>query len=87
MGLVDVDADVGADVVVELVGLTTKVVPPAALFEVLVGSKVDVVVDGSIVKLICSLREKRKPQEAQQLMCHWLPSLMTLKLRKNSAQS
>ena len=50
------DADVGADVVVELVGLTTKVVPPAALVGVLVGSIVDVVVDALIVKLIRSLR-------------------------------
>ena len=50
------DADVGTDVVVELVGLTTKLVPLAALVAVLVGGKVDVVADASIVKLIRSLR-------------------------------
>jgi hypothetical protein len=67
-----VDADVEADVVVELVGLTTKVVPPAALVGVLVGSKLDVVLDGSIVKRIRSLREKRETRNAQQLLCHRL---------------
>jgi hypothetical protein len=51
-----VDADVGADVVVELVGLTKKPVPPAALAAVLVGGNVDVVADVPIVKLIRSLR-------------------------------
>jgi hypothetical protein len=65
-------------VALELSGFTTKVVPLAALVAVLVGSKVDVAVDESIVKVMGFLHSIRA-REAKQLVCRRPVSSIVLK--------